>query len=73
MDASGPRTVGLPMYDPPELHATVDAWWNGLARAFRAEGVVAVLVGLGRGLSLDALWGTPDRLFTQTGGYSLYG
>ena len=73
MDASGPRTVGLPMYDPPELHATVDAWWNGLARAFRAEGVAAVPDGLDRSLSLDALWGAPDLLFTQTCGYPLTG
>src|SRR5258705_9265218 len=73
MGASGPRTVGLPMYDPPELHATVDAWWNGLARAFRAEGVADVPDGLDRSLSLDALWGAPDLLFTQTCGYPLTG
>ena len=33
------ETAGLPMYDPPELRPAVDAWWSGLARAFRAEGV----------------------------------
>lgn len=70
---SGARTVGLPMYDPPELHATVDAWWRGLARAFRAEGIADVPDVLDRRLSLDALWGAPDLLFTQTCGYPLTG
>ena len=59
------------MYDPPELHATVDRWWSGLARAFRAEGIRDVPDQLDRRLSLDALWGAPDLLFTQTCGYPL--
>lgn len=73
MGASRPQTVGLPMYDPPELHATVDAWWTGLARAFRAEGVADVPDNLDRSLSLDELWEAPDLLFTQTCGYPLTG
>ena len=73
MAANGAQTAGLPMYDPPELHATVDAWWCGLARAFRAEGVPDVPERLGRSLSLDALWGAPDLLLTQTCGYPLFG
>jgi ABC-type phosphate/phosphonate transport system substrate-binding protein len=73
MGANGSQTVALPMYDPPELHATVDAWWSGLARAFRAEGVPDVPDRLDRSLSLDALWGAPDLLLTQTCGYDLYG
>ncbi len=66
-------TVGLPMYDPPELRDTIDAWWNGLARAMRAEGVPGVPDHLDRTLSLDALWGAPDLLLTQTCGYPLFG
>jgi hypothetical protein len=73
MSANGPQRVGLPMYDPPELHATVDAWWIGLARAFRAEGVLGVPDRVDRTLSFDALWGAPDLLFTQTCGYPLTG
>lgn len=65
--------AGLPMYDPPELHAAVDAWWNGLARAFRAEGIRGVPDRLDRRLSLDALWGAPELLFTQTCGFPLIG
>lgn len=65
--------VGLPMYDPPELHAIVDAWWRGLARAFRAEGIAEVPDELDRNLAFDALWSAPDLLFTQTCGYPLTG
>ena len=71
--ANGPQTVGLPMYEPPELHAIVDAWWDGIARALRAEGVPGVPDRLSRELSLDALWGAPDLLLTQTCGYPLFG
>ena len=39
MGANGQQTVGLPMYDPPELHSTVDSWWRGIARALREEGI----------------------------------
>jgi ABC-type phosphate/phosphonate transport system substrate-binding protein len=73
MGANGPQTVGLPMYDPSELHSTVDAWWGGLARSIRAEGVADVPEELDRSLSLDALWGAPDLLLTQTCGYALTG
>jgi ABC-type phosphate/phosphonate transport system substrate-binding protein len=73
INATRARTVGLPMYDPPELHAQVDAWWDGLARAFRAEGIAGVPDRLDRSLALDALWGAPDLLFTQTCGYPLFG
>ena len=73
MGAHDPRTVGLPMYDPAELRATVDAWWSGLARALRAEGVPDVPDLLDRSLSLDALWGAPGLLLTQTCGFPLFG
>ena len=73
MGANGPQKVGLPMYDPPELHSTVDAWWNGLSRAIRAEGVEDVPDELDGNLSLDALGGAPDLLLTQTCGYALTG
>lgn len=65
--------AGLPMYDPSELRWAVDAWWSGLADAFRAEGVSGVPDRLERSLALEALWGAPDLLFTQTCGYPLFG
>lgn len=63
----------MPMYDPPELRHAVDAWWSGLANAFRAEGIADVPDQLDRDLSLDALWGAPDLLFAQACGYPLVG
>ncbi len=66
-----PMTAGLPMYDPPELHDAVDAWWSGLARAFRAEGVADVPDRLDRSRTVEALWGAPDLLLAQSCGYPL--
>ena len=71
MGANGQQTVGLPMYDPPELHSTVDSWWRGIARALREQGIAEVPDRLERSLALDALWGAPDLLLTQTCGYPL--
>lgn len=63
--------AGLPMYDPPELHREVDAWWAALASAFRAEGITDVPDRLDRNTSFDALWRSPDLLFAQACGYPL--
>ena len=61
------------MYDPHELRQSVDAWWSGLAGAFRAEGIADVPDRLDRGMPLHALWSAPDLLFAQTCGYPLVG
>jgi hypothetical protein len=61
------------MYDPPELRPVVDAWWRGLANAFRAEGVPGVPDGLDRALTFDMLWSAPDLLFAQACGFPLTG
>jgi len=61
------------MYDPPELRQAVDAWWQGLARALRAEGVGDVPERLDRDTAFDALWSAPDLLIAQSCGYPLTG
>jgi ABC-type phosphate/phosphonate transport system substrate-binding protein len=61
------------MYDFPELHTVVDAWWSGLVCAFRAEGVEGVPDQLDRRSSIEALWGAPDLVLAQTCGYQLMG
>jgi len=61
------------MYDPPELRPLVDAWWDGLARAFRAEGIADAPERLDRDLSFDALWSAPDLLLAQACGFPLIG
>ena len=63
-DETARKTVGLPMYDPPELHA-LRSTRGGAASPARCalEGVTHVPDRLDRDLSLDALWGAPDLLF----------
>lgn len=63
--------AGLPMYDPPELRPTVDAWWDGVARALRAEGVSDVPDALDRETPFDALWSAPDLLLAQACGFPM--
>ena len=63
--------ASLPMYDWPELREATDAWWTALAAAFRAEGIENVPDRLTRDAGLEALWGAPDLLFSQTCGYPL--
>lgn len=63
--------ASLPMYDLPEARAATDAWWQGLARAFRAEGVGDVPDRLTHDPTLPDHWTAPDLLFSQTCGYPL--
>ena len=63
--------AGLPMYDQPPIHAANDAWWSGLARAFRHEGLKDVPERLTRDLPPYELWSRPDLTFAQTCGYPL--
>ncbi len=63
--------ASLPMYDLPGLEEATDAWWSGLAAAFRAEGLAAVPERLTRGEDVEGLWTSPDLLFSQTCGYPL--
>src|SRR3546814_12893252 len=70
-DAWAAMRASLPMYDLPGLEAATDAWWAGLAAAFRAEGLHQVPERLTREGGHAALWTAPDLLFSQTCGYSL--
>ncbi len=63
--------ASLPMYELPGLEAATDAWWAGLATAFRAERLKGVPARLTRGGDVAALWTAPDLLFSQTCGYPL--
>ncbi|MGE0653812.1 MAG: phosphate/phosphite/phosphonate ABC transporter substrate-binding protein [Alphaproteobacteria bacterium] len=63
--------ASLPMYDLPEAAAATAAWWQGLARAFRAEGVADVPDRLTAPVSIRDHWRRPDLLFSQTCGYPL--
>jgi len=63
--------ASLPMYDLPELRAVTDAWWEGLAQAFRREGIADVPDSLDRRGAYHEVWRVPDLLFSQTCGYPL--
>lgn len=65
------RTTGLPMYDLPELRAATDAWWSGLARALRREGIEDVPDALTRGLHTEDIWQCENLLLSQTCGYNM--
>ncbi|MCK6454466.1 MAG: PhnD/SsuA/transferrin family substrate-binding protein [Alphaproteobacteria bacterium] len=65
------RPASLPMYDPPELHEATDAWWQGLARHFRAAGVADAPDRLTRPADLHAHWRDKALLFSQGCGYPL--
>ena len=65
------RIVALPMYDLPEIAAATDAWWRGLASAFRSEGLAGVPNRLDRRRARRQVWGSPGLLFAQTCGYPL--
>ncbi|MCC7047285.1 MAG: PhnD/SsuA/transferrin family substrate-binding protein [Alphaproteobacteria bacterium] len=67
----GALTVSLPMYQPPELAALTDSWWQGLARHFRAAGIAGVPDALTRPGDLHAHWRSPALLFSQSCGYPL--
>jgi ABC-type phosphate/phosphonate transport system substrate-binding protein len=63
--------ASLPMYDLPELRGATDAWWAGLARAFRRAGVAEPPATLERPRDMAAAWRAPELLFSQTCGYPL--
>ncbi len=69
--ASPSRAAGLPMHDPPELRRAVDAWWAGLAAAFRREGLDDVPERLTRLPFTEDVWRLPNLLLTQTCGYDI--
>ena len=63
--------AALPMYDLLEVRAATDAWWRGLARAFRRQGVPDVPERLVRRARDARLWRDPSLLFAQICGYPL--
>jgi ABC-type phosphate/phosphonate transport system substrate-binding protein len=63
--------ASLPMYDLPELRAATDAWWQGLAQAFRRAGIADVPDTLDRRPGYQEAWLSPDLLFSQSCGYPL--
>ena len=66
------RLASLPMYDLPEIRAETAAWWRGLARHFRKQGVDEVPDDpAGTPPDPHDHWTSPDLLFSQTCGFPL--
>jgi len=63
------RTASLPMYDMNP--AAVQAWWEGIAQALRAQGVAHVPRAASWPADLDAHWHAPRLLLSQTCGHPL--
>ena len=63
--------ASLPMYVLPQLAAANDAWWQGLARAFRAEGITDVPEHLDQTGDRFEHWAAFDLLLSQSCGYPL--
>lgn len=63
--------ASLPMYDLPEVEKATDAFWAGLARAFRREGLQDVPATLRRDGTPQEHCSAADLLFTQTCGFPL--
>lgn len=61
----------LPMYDLPVLRGATDAWWQGLARALRSQGIEGVPERLQRGESAGDLARRGALLIGQCCGYDL--
>jgi len=61
----------LPMYDLPVLRAATDAWWQGLARALRGQGIEGVPERLQRGEPAEDLARRGALLISQCCGYDL--
>jgi ABC-type phosphate/phosphonate transport system substrate-binding protein len=61
--------AALPMYDLPELRASTDAWWAGIARHIREAGLGDVPTELERTRTIEAQWRDPALLFGQSCGY----
>lgn len=65
------RAADLPWYDLPDLSAATDAWWQGIARHLRAQGVDGVPDALSRDDDCRERWADPQLLLSQACGYDV--
>lgn len=63
--------ASLPMYDLAAVRQATNQWWEGLARAFRLQGIPNVPHDLSRGSGVRDLWKSEDLVLSQTCGYPL--
>lgn len=63
--------ASLPMYDLDGLRPATTAWWQGLARHFRAAGLAGVPPELSWPADRETHWRAAGLLFSQTCGFPL--
>ncbi|MBI1778656.1 MAG: PhnD/SsuA/transferrin family substrate-binding protein [Proteobacteria bacterium] len=63
--------ASLRMYDLAEFRGALEAWWSGLARHLRRQGVTPVPDRLSQDADHRAPWRRPDLCLAQTCGYPL--
>ncbi|MEX0923133.1 MAG: PhnD/SsuA/transferrin family substrate-binding protein [Rhodovibrionaceae bacterium] len=63
--------ASLPMYSLSEVRPAAEAWWRGLAKACRAEGLGAVPESLNWPEDPKTDWRSGDLFLSQTCGYPL--
>ena len=63
--------ASLPMYDLPALATHTNAWWQGLTRAMKAEGICDLSGQLNRSAEDEIFWRRPELILSQTCGYPL--
>ena len=59
------------MYELPEVRNATDAWWAGIAKALRREGISEVPEKLLRSGDVGEQWRSPSLLLSQCCGYPL--
>jgi len=63
--------VSLPMYDFPEIREVTEAWWRGIAKHMKLQGVTDVPGSLTHEMSLDKLWKDKSLLISQCCGFNV--
>ena len=63
--------ASLPMYDLPEIQEVTDAWWRGVAKHMKQQGVNGVPSALVRGVPLGDHWKAGNLLLSQCCGFNV--
>ena len=63
--------ASLPMYDFPEIRESTDAWWEGIAKHMKLQGIKDVPASLLVEVSPDLLWKDENLLLSQCCGFDV--
>ena len=63
--------ASLPMYDFPETRQANEAWWQGIAKHMRQQGIEDVPQNLMDESAIETLWTNPNLLMSQCCGFDV--